>query len=336
MKTTSEPITWLSGMTNFDHSTRTLLIPKRAPGTLLVSRGSAANIDTATAQITSGRSQIRAFDITAPKQYKYTDGKVIGWGLRNSIGMAEHPIDGGIWSNENGSDDLRRDGVDIHENSPGEEINFHGYMNGTTHPNQGANFGYPNCAAAWNVAGMPRNTELKVGKQFSYAGASGTPSDATCDKNYIAPRLTLPSHWAPIDIAFNSIGTVAYMTSRGSWNKRSPDGYKLFAISFAKGEPVHPPSSTTAAISILSNARPGSCPSGCIRPTGVTFDAKGRLYMASERSREIFVLGRTDGNTVDSVTLETPGSLMAGPRIVKARRSGWGDVWRMFGGSEPM
>jgi hypothetical protein len=65
---------------------------------------------------------------------------------------------------------------------------------------------------------MPRNTNLKVGKQF-YIGGSRTQgaSDDKCQKDYIPPRLTLPSHWAPIDIEFNTPGTVAYMTSRGSW-----------------------------------------------------------------------------------------------------------------------
>lgn len=123
MKTTTPPTTWMDGMTNTDHTTRTLLIPKSAPGQLLVSRGSGANIDYRALDINSGVSQIRAFDISKPpaKPYKYpTDGKLIGWGLRNSVGLGEHPVTGGIWSNENGSDDMKRDGKDIHETSPGE------------------------------------------------------------------------------------------------------------------------------------------------------------------------------------------------------------------------
>jgi glucose/arabinose dehydrogenase len=121
MKTTSPPVTWVDGMQNTDHTTRTLLIPKSAPGQLLVSRGSGSNIDYRALNISSGISQIRSFDISgSPKTYHYaSDGKLIGWGLRNSVGMAEHPTTGGIWSNENGSDDMKRDGKDIHETSPG-------------------------------------------------------------------------------------------------------------------------------------------------------------------------------------------------------------------------
>lgn len=121
-KTTTPPVTLIEGLRNTDHTTRTLLIPKSAPGQLLVSRGSGSNIDYRALDKTSGISQIRAFDISKPlsKPYKYSsDGKLIGWGLRNSVGMAEHPVTGGIWSNENGSDDMKRDGKDIHETSPG-------------------------------------------------------------------------------------------------------------------------------------------------------------------------------------------------------------------------
>jgi glucose/arabinose dehydrogenase len=124
-KTTSAPVTWVEGMRNSDHTTRTLLLSKKAPGQLLVSRGSSSNIDYQALNINSGISQIRAFDVSgSPKKYKYTDGKVIGWGLRNSIGIDEHPVTGGIWSNENGSDDMKRDGKDIHETSPGNYSNL--------------------------------------------------------------------------------------------------------------------------------------------------------------------------------------------------------------------
>jgi glucose/arabinose dehydrogenase len=108
-------------MRNSDHTTRTLLLSKKVPGQLLVSLGSSSNIDSRAYDITSGISQVRSFDVSGPpKTYRYnTDGKVVGWGLRNSIGLDEHPVTGGIWSNENGSDDMRRDGKDIHETSPG-------------------------------------------------------------------------------------------------------------------------------------------------------------------------------------------------------------------------
>jgi glucose/arabinose dehydrogenase len=209
----------VTGMWNTDHSSRTILIPKHAPGKMLVVRGSASNIDLQARQQSSGHCQIREFNIAGSVQSLpfATGGNMVAWGLRNSVGLAEHPKDGGIWSNENGSDNLSRDGKDIHENSPGEEVNFHGYVNGTKHANYGKNYGYPDCGASWHVNEMPRNSALKVGKQFYLSAPTASFNDTSCETNFVAPRITLPSHWAPIDFAFNSEGTVAYMTSRGSW-----------------------------------------------------------------------------------------------------------------------
>jgi hypothetical protein len=50
-------------------------------------------------------------------------------------------------------------------------------------------------------------------------------------------------------------------------------------------------------------------PTCVFRPSAIAFDPRGNLYMASEVSGEIYMIGREDGSTVDSVTLETPGKL---------------------------
>jgi glucose/arabinose dehydrogenase len=83
-------------MYNTDHTTRTLLISKKVPDMMLVSRGSASNIDNQAHDKNSGHSNIRAFNISgSPRSTPYTGGTLVGWGLRNSVGLAEHPIDGG-------------------------------------------------------------------------------------------------------------------------------------------------------------------------------------------------------------------------------------------------
>jgi glucose/arabinose dehydrogenase len=314
-KANGSPKTIIRGMKNplGGHRTRTLEMSKKVPGTLLVSHGSDGNNDAQCRQKTSGHCQIRAFDVrNATRTYNYateSDGnRLIGWGLRNSVGVAEAP-DGGIWSNENGFDNMRRDSVDIHNDSPGEEINFHGYLNRAS-PETGANFGYPECHASWNIAKMPRNEKLTVGSQFSINAASSAHNDAWCAKNTVPPRIALPSHWAPIDIKFNTKGTVAYMTARGSWNRQIPDGYQLFAITFANGKPTHPSTSRRAVIPIFQNEKAltgkrGGCPSGCFRPTGLAFDSKGRLYMASDATNSIYVIERSDGKSVDSADAAT-------------------------------
>jgi hypothetical protein len=84
------------------HVSRTLLLSRKADNTLLVSRGSAENMDFGAAQLDSGISQIRAFDIgnlPSGRPYDYpSEGRLMGWGLRNSVGVAEHPVTGGIYS----------------------------------------------------------------------------------------------------------------------------------------------------------------------------------------------------------------------------------------------
>jgi glucose/arabinose dehydrogenase len=212
-----QPTTLVQGMDNPDHTTRTLLLSKKAPGTLLVSRGSNDNIDSDAANVESGRSQLRSFNVNSSNvqaQDYATAGTRIGWGLRNSVGIAEHPISGGIFSVENSADDVQRLGQDIHTNNPGEEMNFHGYLNGTQSSVQGGNYGYPQCFAVWNATEIPQNSGLTTGSQFQLGD---NPDDAYCANNTIPPRLTFPAHWAPLDIVFNTGGTVAYITSHGSW-----------------------------------------------------------------------------------------------------------------------
>jgi glucose/arabinose dehydrogenase len=217
--TTSESTTLVDGMNNDDHVTRTLLLSEKNPDLLLISRGSASNLDPIAGDIESGHGQIRIFNLSssgAPWTYN-SSGELLGWGLRNSVGVAEHPVTGGIYSVENGADQLERLGVDFHQNNPGEEMNFHGYLNGTPDSYFGQNYGYPSCFAVWNSTEIPDGTGLAVGEQFAIGNLSSTNSDAMCARGTIPPRITFPAHWAPLDMKFNSKGSVAYITAHGSW-----------------------------------------------------------------------------------------------------------------------
>ena len=134
------------------------------------------------------------------------------WGLRNSVGVAEHPETGGLYSVENSADGITRDGVDVHENNPGEEMNFHGTLVDNTDTSQGSDYGYPECFAAWDPSALPNNSDLVIGDQF----ALNSTSDGICAER-TAPRLTFQAHMAPLDIKFNSSGDQAWVTFHGSW-----------------------------------------------------------------------------------------------------------------------
>lgn len=210
-------------MAGTDHTTRTLLLSEKVPGLLVVTRGSTSNIDFEASDITSGHSQIKAFNLRnmtdAPYDFNL-DGLRLGWGLRNDVGIAEHPVTGGLYSVENSADQISRMGLDVHENNPGEEMNFLGYLNGTVSSNQGKNFGYPWCFAAWNVSELPDHAELHVGSQFAIDPTSDSHNQNKTDHycaQLVAPRLTFQAHMAPLDIKFHNGGTEAWISFHGSW-----------------------------------------------------------------------------------------------------------------------
>lgn len=56
------------------------------------------------------------------------------------------------------------------------------------------------------------------------------------------------------------------------------------------GQPKEPLTSTTAGIPVMLNPDNSKCPEGCFRPAGLAFDAKGRLFMSSDQTNEIYVI----------------------------------------------
>jgi glucose/arabinose dehydrogenase len=338
------PTTIIENMgVNEGHTTRTLLMSKKVPSLLLVSRGSAGNLDYETLDINSGASTIKAFNVTNMTSTAYqqpSDGMLLGWGLRNSVGVAEDPITGAIYSVENSVDNLNRNGQLINQNNPGEEMNFNGYINGTQSDVTGKNYGYPTCFAAWNVSEIPDNSDLQTGKQFAIGIQNATLNDSFCQEDRVAPRITFQAHMAPLDMKFNTQGTGAWVSMHGSWfvfppsasspislhpslptifiithhrNRDSPTGYKLSFIQFdGSGSPTAPANSTTAAVDIVSNPDLSKCPSNCFRPVGLAWDSRGRLYMSSDASGEIYVVTKMDGSGVDDVKAIGGGSSSGG------------------------
>ncbi|MCJ1478977.1 hypothetical protein MMC13_007661 [Lambiella insularis] len=280
-------------MTTNDHTTRTLLVPRNANDFLLVSRGSTANIDPQAELLSSGHSEVKAFNLTNVTSRGYdfdTDGLRLGWGLRNSVGVGEHPTTGGIYTVENSVDQLTRDGQDVHEDNPGEEMNFLGYLNGTKDVNQGRNFGYPYCFSAWVPADIPDNSNLTVGSAFAAGTPNNTINDTYCADQTVAARLTFQAHMAPLDIKFNNSGTEGWVTFHGSWDRTVPVGYKVSLIQFTNGSPVAPADSNTSITDIFTNIDNSKCPDNCFRPVGLAFDSQGRMFVSSDASGEIYVI----------------------------------------------
>lgn len=335
--------TLVTNMSNTDHVSRTLLLSQKANNTLLVSRGSSENMDLVAAQLNSGHSQVRSFDISSlpdGRPYNYpSEGRLVGWGLRNSVGVAEHPVTGGIYSVENSADQVERNGTDIHENNPGEEMNFLGHLNHSTE-DQGGNYGYPLCFALWDTDNFPGRQDMTVGSQFAL-NISEEFNDTTCAQAYIPPRLTFQAHTAPLDILFNPDGSTAFVTFHGSWDRTEPTGYVLSSVQFdsTSGEPLAPPDSTNATVDIFSNADLSKCPDGCFRPVGLAWDGQGRLFMSSDSTGEIYVLlqvevsagspGGGDGTGTGTGTGTTTSGVSLAPRSSR-NRPGIEAIWLTF------
>lgn len=205
-------------MSNNDLVTRTLLLSRKQRGKLLVSRGVPDGDELRAEILENGLSQIRAFDLDnltdTTRSYNFnTEGEVLGWGLRNSVGLAEHPVTGGIFAVENSMDGVTRNGRDIHENNPGEELNFLGVLGGG---GQTKNYGFPSCFAVWDLDEIPDNKGLKVGDQFAVDEDKITDEVCNDQTKYQKPRLVMPAHWAPLDIKFEEGGETAYVSFHGS------------------------------------------------------------------------------------------------------------------------
>ncbi|KAI1483167.1 soluble quino protein glucose dehydrogenase [Daldinia eschscholtzii] len=229
--------TLIEGMRSGGHITRTLLIPSSAPDVLLISRGSDGNIDNSTIDVASGKSIIKSFKISellaseTATDYA-TGGEVLGWGLRNSVGVGEDPSTGGIWSVENSADDIHRADVDLHNDNPAEELNYHGIVTDAENPLKGRNYGYPTCFSAWVTTNIPSNSGITVGSQFG--GIVGTPFEQVTERTSLeevdefcrterqGPSLVFPAHTAPLDIKFKEDGSAAYVAFHGSWNRSPP------------------------------------------------------------------------------------------------------------------
>lgn len=209
----------VDNMSNNDLVTRTLLLSKKKIGTLLVSRGIPDGDEIRALNVTNGLSQIRAFDLgdltsSSVEAFDFNaDGNVLGWGLRNSVGVAEHPVTGGIFAVENSMDGVTRNGKDIHENNPGEELNYLGVLGADKF---GQNFGFPSCFAVWQLDEIPENEGLKIGDQFAVDEQTKVTDEVCNGGDYVKPRLTMPAHYAPLDIKFGEGGSVAYVSFHGS------------------------------------------------------------------------------------------------------------------------
>ncbi|KAI1267054.1 soluble quino protein glucose dehydrogenase [Xylariaceae sp. FL1019] len=290
------PTTIISGMATSGHTTRTLIVAPHHPELLVVSHGSNANIDNDSGDPRTARAVVKVFNMSTipPGGYNYvSQGWNAGYGLRNEVGLA---FDGNnmLWGVENSADNLVRivDGAttDVHKDNPSEELNFIGDITSAAD----RWYGYPVCFTVGDPSVFP-NQGFQVGQQFMQ-----TPTeyfnDSTCAQISIPPILNFEAHSAPLDCKFDASFGNLFVTMHGSWDRDPPTGYKVVAVPFTKHAegyyaPIFAPWSTQNSIEVFYPPDESQCSSSsCIRPVGLAFDAKSRLFVSSDTSGEIYML----------------------------------------------
>lgn len=116
------------------------------------------------------------------------------------------------------------------------------------------------------------------------------------------------------------------MSFHGSWDRTPPTGYKVIYIPWKGGDPIAAADTQSGYQNLLyteavESEPNNSCPNGCTRyipllshpancrPVGLAFDGRGRLYVSSDASGEIFRVRYTNGSSKS-----TSGSQSLGPR----------------------
>lgn len=104
---------------NLGHGTRTLLLEQNR---MIITRGSEDNVDLGAQDISTGRSQIRRFNLTdsiPDGGFDWMQGELLAWGVRNAVAISLSQDGTRLWEAENSADQLNFTAggtvFDIHE-----------------------------------------------------------------------------------------------------------------------------------------------------------------------------------------------------------------------------
>lgn len=172
-------------------------------------------------------------------------------GIRNPTALAVEPTSGTIWSVVNERDEI------------GENL-VPDYL---TSLRPGAFYGWP--YSYWGKTVDPR---IRPQRPDLVARA-------------IAPDYALGSHVAALGLSFATVpglGEGAFVGQHGSWNRRTPAGYKVVWVPFAGGKPASKPRDIVTGFLDANGKARG-------RPVGVTWDpARNALLVADDLSNTVW------------------------------------------------
>lgn len=225
------------------HDTRTLGISP--DGKLFVSAGSTCNF---CVESDTRRAAITRYELDGTGQTIHARG------LRNSVGLAWHPVTGELWATENGGDGLGDD-------EPSEEINL---------IEAGADYGWPDCAG--NRRSVDWGSQARPGR----CGATAPP------------LFTTTAHSAPLGISFYtgdqfpaSFQNDALVALHGSWNRNEPSGAKVIRVRTSGGRPVGEEDFLWGFYDAATRTRSG-------RPVHALPGPDGAVYISDDGSDSVY------------------------------------------------
>ena len=179
-----------------------------------------------------------------------TGGEIFASGLRNSVGLAWHPVTKELWATDNGRDWLG-------DNLPPDEVNI---------VKEGKDYGWPYC----------------------YGDKIPDPdfNDTKRCENTVAPVVEIQAHSAPLGLTFYN-GSMfpdeyrgdLFVAYHGSWNRSIPTGYKVVRIAMEDGKPIRTEDFATGWMTATEKFG---------RPVDVLVGKNGELFVSDDLEGVIY------------------------------------------------
>ena len=187
--------------------------------------------------------------------------RIYARGLRNTIGFDWHPQTKELWGADNGTD-WRGDDI------PPEELNK---------IREGAHYGWP---FIYGKRIPDETREEPVGTTKKQFAEKTEPS-----------VIDFPAHAAPINLLFLSKARNypadyqddVLITYHGSWNKKTPDGFKIVRVRFDNGQAGGVDGFLTGFLSSDGRTRFG-------RPAGLAISPVGNVYVSDDANGVIYCI----------------------------------------------
>ncbi|MGI4848208.1 MAG: YbhB/YbcL family Raf kinase inhibitor-like protein [Janthinobacterium lividum] len=211
-------------------------------------------------------------------------------GLRNTIGFGWQPQTGELWGMDHGIDFLGDD-------AQPEELNK---------IELGKQYGWPHVTGAGDI--YPQSTPV------------GEISKEEWKAQSVPMVLGYTAHAAPMQMVFYTGGQFpaemrgdAFVTMRGSWNRKQASGYEIVRVHFENGQPA-------AFMPFVSGFLTDGGTTHIARPVGLAQASDGALLMADDANGVLYRIAYTGQKPGNTAQPSLPPAIPAGPMQSQAAK----------------